>query len=651
MIRKILIANRGEIACRIIHTARRMKIGTVAIYSEVDKEAMHTTMADEAYCIGPAPARDSYLNIAKIIEILKISRADAVHPGYGFLSENADFAEAVQLAGAIFIGPSPRVIRDMGDKLCAKEIAKKAGIPLIPGSIHPVETAEEVKQFANTHGFPILLKAAAGGGGKGMRVVYNHETIDEDLSRTRSEALSSFGDGRVFVEKFIEHPRHIEVQILGDTHGNIIHIGERDCSLQRRHQKVVEETPAPNLAPKLRDQIIAEALKISRHIGYVSAGTVEFVVAPDHRFYFLEVNTRLQVEHPVTESVYGIDLVELMICIAAGQKIPFSQEQLKPQGHAFEVRLYAEDADNDFLPSSGRLIQYHHPLQDEFLRLDSGVREGDNISIYYDPMIAKVIVHAPDRKTALANLQKYLSRFIIEGIDCNLDYLQRLLSDSDVINGKLSTNLIGDKAEVLSPYNYSFENLPETTRELIACAALTLKIAMAPAFQGEPDWVCSANDYATHLSYIGSGQIKIKDKLFTTSLRWLYQRSLFKCQVNNQQITGKVQVKGGRFHFTVQGLQFLLLVEREHIWSLIKHLPQHKNNENINSICSPMPGVLLSLHVSVGDKVKRGQTIAVIEAMKMENTLKAPTEGLITEVTAIPGESLLKSQIIARFDS
>lgn len=646
---KILIANRGEIACRIIRTARRMKIKTVAIYSEADKAAMHVAMADEAYCIGLAPAKDSYLNIAKVIEALKSSKADAVHPGYGFLSENAEFAEAVELAGAIFIGPSPSIIRDMGDKLCAKAIARKAGIPLIPGSIHPVATAQEVKEFADSHGFPILLKAAAGGGGKGMRVVYTPDAIEEALSRTRSEALSSFGDDRVFIEKFIEHPRHIEIQILGDTHGNIIHLGERDCSLQRRHQKVVEETPAPNLDSALREQIIAQALKIAHHIGYVSAGTVEFVVAPDHQFYFLEVNTRLQVEHPVTESVYGIDLVELMIQVAAGKKLPLSQEKLKPQGHAIEVRLYAEDADNDFLPSSGRLIQYHHPTTDDLLRIDSGVREGDSISIYYDPMIAKVIVHAPDRQAALDHLQKYLSQFVIEGIDCNLNYLQRLMADSDVINGKLSTNLIGDKAEILSPHDYSFQNLPETIQEMIACTALTLKIAIDPSLQNEPDWICAIANSRIHLSNMGSGQIKIKEELYTTSFTWLHQRALFECQINNQCLVGKVQAKGGKFLLTIQGQQFLIFVERSPIWSLLKHLPQRKSDENINSICSPMPGVLLSLHIAVGDKVKRGQTIAVIEAMKMENTLKAPAEGVITEVAAIPGESLLKSQVIARF--
>lgn len=650
MIRKMLIANRGEIACRIIRTARRMKIKTVAIYSESDKDALHVEMADEAHYVGPSPAKDSYLNIPRIIEIIKTTKADAVHPGYGFLSENAEFAEAVESTGAIFIGPSSTIIRDMGDKLRAKAIAREAGIPLIPGSLHPVKTAQEVKKFAHDHGYPILLKAAAGGGGKGMRIVYDAEAIEEAISRTRSEALSSFGDDRIFIEKFIEHPRHIEIQVLGDSHGNIVHLGERDCSLQRRHQKVVEETSAPNLATGLRDQIIEQALKIARHIGYESAGTIEFVVAPDHQFYFLEVNTRLQVEHPVTESVYGVDLVELMILVAAGQEIPFHQESLQPQGHAIEVRLYAEDADNDFLPSSGHLIQYCHPVEDQFLRIDSGIREGDNISIYYDPMIAKVIVHAPDRKTTLKHLQKYLGQFIIEGIECNLNYLQRLLADPDVMDARLRTNLIEDKAKDLLSHNHSFENLPHEAQSLIACTSLALKIAAEPVYESETNWVCTVNDHNIHLSYMGAGQIKIKDKLFITSFTWVYQRALFECQINDYLIIGKVQVKGGKFQLTIQGQQFQIFVEREHIWSLLKYLPQRKPDINTHLIRSPMPGVLLSLHVTVGDKIKQGQAIAVIEAMKMENTLKAPAEGVITEITAIPGESLLKSQVIARFE-
>lgn len=649
MIRKILIANRGEIACRIIRTAQRMKIKTVAVYSESDKDALHIAMADEAYYLGASSAKDSYLNIPKIIEILKKSKADAVHPGYGFLSENAAFAEAVESTGAIFIGPPPRLIQDMGDKLRAKAIAREANVPLIPGSLTPIKTTQEISQFAQTHGFPILLKAAAGGGGKGMRVVYTDEAIEDALARTRSEALSSFGDDRIFIEKFIEHPRHIEVQILGDTHGNIIHLGERDCSLQRRHQKVVEETPAPNLAPHLRLQIIEQALKIAHHIGYVSAGTVEFVVAPDHQFYFLEVNTRLQVEHPITESVYSVDLVELMILVAAGAKLPLSQDEITPKGHAIEVRLYAEDADNDFLPSSGRLTQYHHPLPNQFLRIDSGVREGDEISIYYDPMIAKVIVHAPDRKTALHYLQKYLGQFIIEGIDCNLNYLQRLLADHDVQAAKLSTDLIEAKTQALAPFGNTFKNLPLTTQNLIVCTVFTLKMAEEPFLCKEPDWVCVVDDTVIHLSYKEDKQISIGKQLFTTSLTWLYQRCLFECQINDHLIIGKVQAKEGKFYLTIQGQQFLAFIERKRIWSLFKHLPQQKPDTNAHLIRSPMPGVLLSLHITVGDKVKQGQAIAIIEAMKMENTLKAPAEGIITEIIANPGESLLKSQVIARF--
>ncbi|WP_032113790.1 acetyl/propionyl/methylcrotonyl-CoA carboxylase subunit alpha [Candidatus Paracaedibacter symbiosus] len=673
MIRKILIANRGEIACRIIRTARRLNIKTVAIYSEIDKSALHVTMADEAYCVGPAAAKESYLNISNIIDILKKSKADAVHPGYGFLSENAEFAEAVTAIGVIFIGPSFAIIRDMGDKLRAKELARAAGISLIPGSLQPVTTLQAVEDFAKSHAFPLLLKAAAGGGGKGMRVVRTHADISEALDRTQSEALSSFGDARVFIEKYIEHPRHVEVQILGDIHGTLLHLGIRDCSLQRRHQKVVEETPAPHLAPDLHDKIIAEALKIAHHIGYVSAGTVEFVVAPDHQFYFLEVNTRLQVEHPVTESIYGLDLVELMIRVAQGEKLALFQENLKANGHAIEVRLYAEDADNDFLPSSGRLVQYHHPQpaisfgtspedkedgeiggaekQANFpLRIDSGVREGDSISIYYDPMIAKVIVHATDRESALNLMQDSLSQFIVEGIDCNINYLQRLLADPDVAATRLSTNLIEEKAEELSLESNSFFRLPQSQQEQIASIALTLKLAMEPSLQSEKHWICTTSNAELKVSYLGAGRVSINEKSFETEIKWLHQRTLFECRLNNQRVIGKVHAKGGKFLLTVQGRQFHVFIEREHIWNLLKNLPQPHNNENVDLIRSPMPGILLSLHVAVGDKVKRGQPIAVIEAMKMENTLKAPIEGTIAEITAVPGMNLLKSQLIARFE-
>lgn len=649
MIQKILIANRGEIACRIIRTSRRLKIKTVAVYSEIDRGALHVALADEAYCIGPPAAKDSYLNITKIIDILDVSGADAVHPGYGFLSENPDFARAVEAAGAIFIGPSPTLIHDMGDKLRAKEIARAAGVPLIPGSTSPVTTPQEVTDFTHKHGYPILLKAAVGGGGKGMRVVRNFGEIEEALISTMNESLSSFNDARVFIEKFIEHPRHIEIQLIGDTHGNLFHLGERDCSLQRRHQKVVEETPAPNLDETLRTQLIEAALKLGRHMGYFSAGTVEFIVSPDQQFYFLEVNTRLQVEHPITEWVYGLDLVELMIRVAAGQPLNLNQTALIPQGHALEVRLYAEDGDNGFLPSSGRLTHYHQPPPHSTLRIDSGVREGDTVSIHYDPMIAKVIVRAPDRPTALSFMHHYLSQFVIEGVDCNLNYLQRLLADPDVTKGSFNTNTIEDKADGLCVVSRKAASLPLIFQHQLMCIALTLKLAIEPGLGRAGDWIGSVGNAPIALSYCAAGRIHIKDEIFTTSLQWRYQHLVFECQVNEETIIGKVIFKDGFFYLTVQGQQFCVFMERAAIWPLLKYFPTAQNDENNHLIRSPMPGTLLSVHVAVGDTVKRGQRIAVIEAMKMENTLKAPIEGTLVELCVSPGESLLKSQIIARF--
>lgn len=648
MIRKILIANRGEIACRIIRTARNMNIKTVAIYSEIDKNALHATLADEAYCVGSATVKESYLNIESIIHVLKESKADAVHPGYGFLSENVSFAKAVNGAGATFIGPSPQIISDMGDKLRAKELAYAAGVPLVPGSQHPITAAKEVEDFSRSHGFPILLKAAAGGGGRGMRVVRTAEDIDEALARTQNEALSGFGDDRVFIEKYIERPRHIEVQILGDKHGTILHLGMRDCSLQRRHQKVIEEAPVPELPPELLDKISNEALKIARHIGYYSAGTVEFVVTPDHRFYFLEVNTRLQVEHPVTEQIYNLDLVELMIRIANDEKLPILQEDLKIRGHAIEARIYAEDADNGFLPSSGRLTQYHHPRPGNGLRIDSGVRKGDEISIHYDPMIAKVIVHASDRQEAINLMQRYLGQFIIEGVDSNLNYLQRLLADPDVRTGKLNTNLLQEKTETLSGTGVSFALLPTPKQTEIACVALALKLAKEPGLQHEKHWVCATSRGALKLTHAGPSQVLIEGKRYHTQIKWLHQRSLFIAYVNNQEVIGKVHTRGGRYHLTIQGAQFDFLVERESVWHYLNQIPRSHRDNNVNLICSPMPGVLLSLHVGAGDEVRRGQPIAVIEAMKMENTLKSPADGIIAEVPVSPGISLSKAQLIAR---
>lgn len=624
-----------------------MGIKTVAIYSEVDQFAEHVQLADEAYLVGPSPSKDSYLNISKIIEAIKATKADAVHPGYGFLSENADFAAAVIQTGAIFIGPSPQIIKDMGDKLQAKEIARNAGIPLIPGSREPINNTQAVKDFAKEHGYPILLKAAAGGGGKGMRVIYEDDEIEEALNRTKSEALSSFSDSRVFIEKFIEHPRHIEVQILGDQHGSIYHFGERDCSLQRRHQKVVEETPAPNLPSQLRESIIEQAMKIAKHMGYYSAGTVEFVLAPDNKFYFLEVNTRLQVEHPVTEMVYEVDLVELMIRIANGEKLDINQHSIQPQGHAIEVRLYAEDADNNFFPSCGKLNVYHAPPATPALRLDSGIREGDTISIYYDPMIAKIISYGVSREEALSELQQALSQFIVSGVDTNLNYLQRLLADKDVRRGIFHTNLIADKTEVLAPSYHDLSAYP-FLKEALCGTALLIRLEAEPALAIDENWICAFDQKETQIKNLGAGLYMIGSTVCSLDFQWIYQKALFFIKVNNTPYYGKATYKAGVCHITLLGCEYAIFIEREALWDLQQHLSKKSNQENANQIQSPMSGILLSLQVAVGDRIQKGQIVAIIEAMKMENTLKSPTDGIITDIFATPKDSLTKGQIIAK---
>lgn len=505
----------------------------------------------------------------------------------------------------------------------------------------------EIDKFIHEHGLPILLKAAAGGGGKGMRVVRHQEEIENALARTQSEALSSFHDDRVFIEKFIENPRHIEIQILGDHHGNILHFGERDCSLQRRHQKVIEETPAPHLCPSLRQQMITAALELAKSINYFSAGTVEFIVTPDHQFYFLEVNTRLQVEHPITEEVYGVDLVELMILIAEGKPLPFTQSPLSPQGHAIEARLYAEDPDNDFPPSSGQLVHYHSPSSSNYLRIDTGIREGDNVSIYYDPMLAKIIAKADSRSKALALLQQALSQFVIEGIDCNLSYLQRLLATPEVVQGHFHTHTIQEKNSLLSSSTPSLENLSFLFQQQLACIAFSIKLFFDPYLTSATQWVCAYKEEILEVTLLSKNRFQIHQTVFEVSLQWLYQHSVFTCSLNGHPFTGTFRHHQGHLYLTLEGQEYCFFVERASIWPLYSHLPLPSTTESSHLIKSPMPGILKSLYIKKGDSIKKGQPIAVIEAMKMENTLRAPQEGKIVDLKVQAGQNLTKAQIIA----
>ncbi|AIK96073.1 acetyl/propionyl/methylcrotonyl-CoA carboxylase subunit alpha [Candidatus Odyssella acanthamoebae] len=626
---KILIANRGEIACRIIRTAKSMGIKTVAIYSQVDHLLPHVDMADEAYCIGNAPSRESYLNIDKIIGIAKDCGADAIHPGYGFLSEKADFAKAVTGAGLIFIGPSADVIHCMGDKLEAKALAKSANVTLVPGSTSALSNIAEAREFARQHGYPVLLKAAAGGGGKGMRVVTNDLGLQEGFERARSEALSAFGDERVFIEKYIETPRHIEIQILADQHGNVIHLGERDCSLQRRHQKVVEESPSPFVSPTLRQEIAHQAVALAKKVGYTSAGTVEFIVSPTGEFYFLEMNTRLQVEHPVTEAVYGLDLVEWMIRIARGEKLTLKQADMQPSGHAIEVRLYAEDPSAGFLPSAGKLIQFRPP-HSPAIRFDCGFTEGDQVSIYYDPMIAKVIAHAPTRPQALTNIIQYLDEILIKGLVSNQDFLIRLLRTADVQDGNYHTHYIQEQLGHL---------VGETAT--VTPDDLTLFAQAAMAIQ--------APSLSEQKFVVIMGKTILNDQRCDASLTWLYQKQLFTLLYQEQQFIGRHHYHNGIHEITINGLtQSMRVIDSRH-WPSMQHL-KFKNTSSDNKIVkAPMPGTIIALPIFVGQTVKKDEPLAIIEAMKMENVLKASQEGTISEICVKSGDSLVRDQVIVRF--
>lgn len=637
MFRKILIANRGEIACRIIRTCQRLGIRTVAVYSNADAQALHVDMADESYDIGPSPAHQSYLKSDNILEVARLSGTDAIHPGYGFLAENADFAAAVGAAGLTFIGPSAEVIRLMGDKLQAKRVARQANVTMAPGSEEPVSTAEEVKTFAARLGYPLLLKAAAGGGGKGMRVLYDEGQIGEGLQRTTSEALSSFGDGRIFVEKFFESPRHIEIQILGDAHGTILSLGERDCSLQRRHQKVMEECPSPFMTLSLREAMTKQAIALARQVNYTSAGTVEFMVTPDREFYFLEMNTRLQVEHAVTEMVTNIDLVEQMIRIAAGERLLFTQNQISLSGHAVEARIYAEDAEHDFMPCSGRITRFEPPLQGDALRLDTGVEAGAEVSIFYDPMIAKLISWATDRQGAVQQLKRALAQFIIEGPLHNLGFLERLLHHPKVREGDFTTRFIEK----------------EMTSSLCSDQKCLMKAVAALVYRRDNEadkfsqWIVVEGEEGVPVTIDGDSVTVDKEKI-DLNLFWQPRARQFVAIVEGQSYDGQVHLTLMNVTLTLFGVSIPFQVMRPKVWDLYAHVRSPDSSPDTLMVKAPMPGILVSLPVSVGDRVKSGQTLLVIEAMKMENALKSPADGLITDIFVHPGDSLTRHQVLVK---
>ena len=664
MFKKILIANRGEIACRIIKTAQRMGIATVAVHSTADADALHVAMADEAVCIGPPPAAQSYLDIEAIVAACRSTGADAVHPGYGFLSERAAFAVALEAAGVTFIGPNPRAIEAMGDKITSKTLAAEAGVSTVPGHLGTIASAEEAIRIADSIGYPVMIKASAGGGGKGMRIANRPDEVAEGFARSRSEAKSSFGDDRVFIEKFIENPRHIEIQVLGDKYGTVVHLGERECSIQRRNQKVVEEAPSPLLDETTRRAMGEQAVALARAVGYDSAGTVEFVAGQDKTFYFLEMNTRLQVEHPVTEFVTGIDLVEQMILAASGEPLDITQDRVRLRGWAVETRVYAEDPTRDFLPSIGRLTTFLPPGTGRFgeriTRVDTGVGPGGEVSIHYDPMIAKLVTHAPDRAGAIAAQADALDRFVIDGIRHNIPFLASIMANPRWRDGRLSTRFIDEE------YPDGF------TQEAPVGAKARVFVAVALAIDHALDRRRGAMTGLTrpHLRYDGARSVLLERTRFDVTVTVDDDLHVAFPDGGEPMRVASAWRPGDRvWEGTVDGAAIALIVAPILNGTTLAHgglvaqtrvltarqadlaaLMLHRDDvADARALLCPMPGLVKAIHVEAGQAVKAGEPLCLVEAMKMENVLRAERDVTIKSVEAKEGDSLAVDAPIMTF--
>ncbi|MFQ5954355.1 MAG: acetyl-CoA carboxylase biotin carboxylase subunit [Kiloniellales bacterium] len=661
MFEKILIANRGEIACRVMRTARRLSIRTVAVFSECDADALHVRMADEAVPVGPAPPADSYLRIENILAAVKATGAEAVHPGYGFLAENPAFAEALADKGVAFIGPPAAAIAALGDKINAKRLADAAGVRTLPGHPRAVRGVNEAARAARAIGYPVLLKAAAGGGGKGMRVVGSDKALAEALPAAAGEARSSFGDDRVMIERYIEQPRHIEIQVLADAHGNCIHLGERECSIQRRHQKVIEEAPSPLIDAATRQAMGEQAVALARQVGYVSAGTVEFLVDQAQDFYFLEMNTRLQVEHPVTEMVTGLDLVELMIRIAAGEELAHAQAGVSLSGWAIEARLYAEDPTRGFLPSIGRLLHYRPPKESRRLRVDSGVDEGAEISMYYDPLMAKLIAWGDTREQAIATLLDALDDCYVRGVAHNLGFLSAVLAHPRFKAGRFTTGFIEEA------YPDGFKSPPPDAaarRRLIAvAAALHRRTAERDASIGgrlagraprvAEDWVVrlAGRNHPVSVTPADGGYDVVADgRRLPVRADWAPGEALFHGSIDGERVSMQVDRNGVGYRLSHHGVAVDALVLTPLGARLAAEMPAKPAPDTSRQLRSPMPGLLVQLRRGEGDHVKAGEALAVVEAMKMENLLCAERDGRIKTVLASPGDSLAVDQVILEFE-
>jgi len=662
MFKKILIANRGEIACRVMKTAKKMGIATVAVYSEADRDALFVSMADEAVCIGPPPSKESYLAMDKIIAACKQTGAEAVHPGYGFLSENAMFSKRLEEEGIVFIGPKHYSVARMGDKIESKKLALEAKVNTIPGYNDAIDTPEQAVEIAKDIGYPVMIKASAGGGGKGLRVAFNDQEAFEGFSSCKTEAKNAFGDDRVFIEKFVEEPRHIEIQVLGDAHGNCLYLHERECSIQRRHQKVIEEAPSPFLDPAMRKAMGEQAVALAKAVNYQSAGTVEFVVGgKDKSFYFLEMNTRLQVEHPVTECITGLDLVEQMIRVAAGEKLGFKQEDLKIDGWAMECRINAEDPFRGFLPSTGRLVKFLPPVAGEGVRVDTGVYEGGEISMYYDSMIAKLIVHAPTRAAAIAKMRDALNGFVIRGVAANIAFQSALMQNPRFISGDFNTGLIAEEY----PKGFDASMVPhDDPAMLIAVAAaihrqyLSRNAAISgqmPGHEYKPgaDFVVRLDDGADHgvhvVPAVGGWDIALGGERYVLRSDWQFGQSLYRGTLNDTPFCMQVERRGLKYRLFHWGTQMDLMVMTARAAHLQSLMPHKAPPDMSKFLLSPMPGLLTQIAVSPGQEVKAGEVLAKIEAMKMENVLKAERDCIVEALLAKPGESLSVDQPIIGF--
>ncbi|NDF44351.1 MAG: acetyl-CoA carboxylase biotin carboxylase subunit [Betaproteobacteria bacterium] len=682
MFTKILIANRGEIACRVIATAHKMGIKTVAVYSEADKEARHVQLADEAVLLGPAPSRESYLVADKIIAAAKATGAQAIHPGYGFLSENEAFAKRCEDEGIAFIGPKAHSIAAMGDKIASKKLANEAKVNTIPGYNDAIETAEKAVEIAKGIGYPVMIKASAGGGGKGLRVAFNDKEAFEGFTSCRNEARNSFGDDRVFIEKFVEEPRHIEIQVLGDSQGNVVYLNERECSIQRRHQKVIEEAPSPFISEATRKAMGEQAVALAKAVKYQSAGTVEFVVGKDQSFYFLEMNTRLQVEHPVTEAITGLDLVEMMIRVAAGEKLPIAQKDVQRNGWAIECRINAEDPFRNFLPSTGRLVRFQTPKQTMFqgntkdllgVRVDTGVQDGGEIPMFYDSMIAKLIVHGKDRNDAIAKMREALNGFVIRGISSNIPFQAALLAHPKFVSGDFNTGFIAEQ------YSKGFraEDVPHDDHDFLAALASFVRRKSrqrAANLSGQlPGYdVQVGNDYAvielgnggqnryvqTHVDEVTSkpnaAKITIDKKVYEIESRSRLNDIRIEGTVNGKPFTAQVERGTLKNPLALQvqhnGTRIEALVMSPRMAELHKLMPFKAPPDLSRFVLSPMPGLLVEVAVTPGQKVQAGERVAVIEAMKMENVLFAAQDGVVKKVVANKGESLTVDQMIVEFE-